>query len=250
MLEARGVHVKLGGREVLADADLAVAPGRIVALIGPNGAGKSTLLRAMAGALKPARGIVTIDGADIATWDAARLATRRAVLAQSIALTMPFTAGEIVRLGAPARLRRHEADAVVAEALAAVDLAGVAERLITELSGGEQQRVHAARALAQIHAHKGASRYLLLDEPTAHLDPGQQRTVLQLARSVAADGGGVLAVLHDINVAAAIADEIVVLCRGRIVDRGPPKVLTAELLGSVYGVPFEIAPNAMMPRYV
>jgi iron complex transport system ATP-binding protein len=250
MLEALRVSVKLGGREVVTDADLAVAPGRIVALIGPNGAGKSTLLKAMAGALKPVRGSVTIDGADIAGWDAATLATRRAVLAQSIALTMAFTAGEIVSLGVPPTLRRHEADALVEKALAAVAMSGAAERPITELSGGEQQRVHAARALAQIAANKGAPQYLLLDEPTAHLDPGQQRTVLQLARNVAAEGGGVLAVLHDINIAATIADEIVVLNRGRIVDRGPPTVLTPALLAEVYGVPFEVSAGAMMPRYV
>jgi iron complex transport system ATP-binding protein len=250
MLEARGVSVRLGGREVVTGADLAVAPGRIVALIGANGAGKSTLLKAMAGALKPSRGIVTIDGEDIATWDAAALAARRAVLAQSIALTMAFTAGEIVGLGVPATRRKHEADALVAAALAAVDLAGAAERLITELSGGEQQRVHAARALAQIAAHSGKPRYLLLDEPTAHLDPGQQSAVLKLARNVAAEGGGVLAVLHDVNVAAAVADEIVVLGRGRVIDRGPPGVLTPALLAEVYGVPFEISASAMMPRYV
>jgi iron complex transport system ATP-binding protein len=250
MLEARQVTVKLGGRVVLRDADLAIAPGRIVALIGPNGAGKSTLLRAMAGALRPAGGIVTIDGSDIRGWSPAMLAARRAVLAQSVALTMAFTASEIVRLGVPPVMRNREADALVAQSLAAVDLADAGERPITELSGGEQQRVHAARALAQIAANRGAPQYLLLDEPTAHLDPGQQRAILLLARRVAAEGGGVLAVLHDVNVAAAIADEIVVLDGGSIVARGAPAVLTAELLGSVYGVPFETGTTAMMPRYV
>jgi iron complex transport system ATP-binding protein len=121
--------------------------------------------------------------------------------------------------------------------------------MISALSGGEQQRVHAARVLAQIAAHRGATQYLLLDEPTTHLDPAQQRTVLQLARRVASSGDGVLAILHDINVAAAIADEIIVLNAGRILERGPPAILTPELLGLVYGVPFHIAGNVVMPRY-
>ncbi|HVY21111.1 MAG TPA: heme ABC transporter ATP-binding protein [Bauldia sp.] len=248
MLEARGISVQLSGREVLTDADLTIAPGRIVVLIGPNGAGKSTLLRAAAGALKPVRGTVTIDGKNISGWSAAMLAARRAVLAQSVTLTMAYTAGEIVRLGVPVSMRNHEVDTIVGEALAAVEMAHAAERLISALSGGEQQRVHAARVLAQIAAHRGPTQYLLLDEPTTHLDPAQQRTVLQLARRVAASGAGVLAVLHDVNVAAAIADEIVVLSNGRVVERGSPAALTPELLGRVYGVPFHIAESAMMPN--
>jgi iron complex transport system ATP-binding protein len=242
MYEARDIHVRLGDRAILAGVDLAIAPGAITVVVGPNGAGKSTLLRAIAGERKPTAGRITIDGRDIATMGAAALAARRAVLAQSTTMAFPFAVADVVAIGAPPRLRRVEVDGHVARAAAAVDLGQALERPITQLSGGEQQRAHMARVLVQLWAQRGtAPGYLLLDEPTAHLDPAHQRQLAHLARAHARAGGGVLAILHDLNLAAALADTLVVLADGRVIASGPPgEVLTAEVLRATYGIDFRI----------
>jgi iron complex transport system ATP-binding protein len=243
MLVAEGVHVRLGRAHVVRGVDLALAPGRIVALVGPNGAGKSTLLRAIAGELALAAGRVRLHGDDVARLKPAALAAWRAVLGQSVAASMPFSAAEIVGLGLAPELRRDDADAWIARGLAAVGLGDAGDRLVTRMSGGEQQRVQAARVLVQLWSRPdaGRARYLLLDEPTAHLDPAHQTLIAHLARQHAAAGGGVLAVLHDLNLAAVIADEIAILSQGRIVARGPPAdVLDPSHLAAVYGVDFRV----------
>ncbi len=246
MYEARGVTIRLGRRDIVRDASLAVVPGRVVAVIGPNGAGKSTLLRTMAGERAPAAGEVRINGADIATLDAAALSRVRAVLAQSLSLSAPFPVDTIVRLGIPRHVRETQAAALVRRGLEAVDMADAVDRPITQLSGGEQQRIHAARVLVQLWAQEegGDPRYLLLDEPTSHLDPAHQLAVMELARAHARAGGGVLAVLHDLNLAAAVADDIGIVHDGRVVAFGSPAdVLRADLLEEVYGVPFDVIPE-------
>jgi iron complex transport system ATP-binding protein len=239
MYEAVGVTVRLGGRTILDGVNLAVAPGKIVVVIGPNGAGKSTLLKAMAGERRPASGRVELHRRDVYQLAPPILAAGRAVLAQSLGLSAPFSVDEVVRLGIPSSVRVKDADALVARALAAVELPDTGPRRITHLSGGEQQRVHAARVLIQLWAQGdgGAPRYLLLDEPTTHLDPAHQLLLLRLARDHARAGGGVLAILHDLNLAASVADEIAVLHRGTIVATGAPeKVITAEMLAEIYNV--------------
>ena len=243
MYEAHNVSVRLSGRLIVADADLAIPPGHVVVMIGPNGAGKSTLLRAIAGERRPSAGSVKIHGEDVTRMAAATLAGWRAVLGQSVMLAAPFSVDEVVQLGVPRLMRASEADAIVARALAAVGLAEAAGRPITSLSGGEQQRAHAARALVQIWSqpNDGHARYLLLDEPTAHLDPAHQHLVARLARAEAQRGSGVLAVLHDLDLAAAVADTVVVLHHGRIIASGAPEtVMTRALLREVYGIDFHI----------
>ena len=237
-LQARDVSVRLGGKTVVSGASLSVRPGRVTVLIGPNGAGKSSLMSALAGDVVPAMGSVTLDGAPLGSFKPGELARRRAVLAQQVELAFPFTVDEVARLGLPAGLPRAEADKVVAEALAAVDLAGAGPRSSTAMSGGERQRAHLARVLAQLAAAPdGRPRYLLLDEPTSSLDLTHQLATLALARRHAAAGGGALAVLHDVNLAAMVADELVAMKAGRIVAAGPPAtVLTDETVAAVYDV--------------
>ncbi|MCB1394117.1 ATP-binding cassette domain-containing protein, partial [Nitrobacter sp.] len=159
----------------------------------------------------------------------------------------PFSVSEIARLGAPPATDTATLDALVVRALAAVHMAEAAGRPITQLSGGEQQRVHLARVLVQLWAQPddGDARYLLLDEPTAHLDPAHQVLAASLARAHATAGGGVLAVLHDVNLAAGIADEIIVMQDGALVAHGPPDaILDEHLLGDVFSIPFHtIADN-------
>ncbi|MFE3093646.1 heme ABC transporter ATP-binding protein [Streptomyces sp. NPDC059248] len=241
LAEASGVRIRLGGREVLAGADLAARSGEVLALVGPNGAGKSTLFAALAADLAPAAGTVKIAGRPAAAWTARDLALRRAVLPQSSALSFPFPVEEVVRMGrAPwaGTVRADEDDTAVAEALRVTETEGFADRPFSELSGGERARVALARVLAQRTA------LLLLDEPTAALDLRHQELVLRICRDRAANGDAVVVVLHDLGLAAAYADRIAVLDDGRVAADGPPsEVLDAALLTRVYRQPVEVFPH-------
>jgi len=234
-LAARSLSAGYGTRAVLHDVDVMFAPNGLVALVGPNGAGKSTLLRAFAGLIKPTAGAATLDGIDIATLSRSTLAARIAVVPQSFDTLFPFTVREIVALGRSARLglfARPTADdmGAVARAIAEQDLDTFVDRRLDALSGGERQRVVLAMALAQ------EAGVLLLDEPTAHLDPAHQIGTVRRVAELARERGVVaLAVLHDLNL-AALADRVVVLDAGRIVADGPPAAaLAADVVARVFG---------------
>ena len=248
MLEASAVSLRRGGLLVLDDVSLALRPGEMVALCGPNGAGKSSLLSLLAGDLRPDAGCTQIDGERIATLGAGALARRRAVLEQSPSLSAPFPVRDLVALGLGAvQMPPAEGDLIVAGAMAATGVSAFAHRSADRLSGGERARAHLARALAQLAAGRlaGHGRYLLLDEPTASLDLAHQITVMRAARIAAGDGTGVLTVLHDLNLAAAFADRIALLHRGRIVAEGSPaEVLQTDRLSAVYGAPITVMPSA------
>jgi iron complex transport system ATP-binding protein len=242
---AEGVSLSFGSRRILDEVTMAVEPGRLTAVVGPNGAGKSTLLKVLTGELPADGGRVTYDGQDIAQVGGRGLASIRAVLPQSSQLSFPFTALEVVMLGLegrpglPAAARRAAASA----GLHAVDLGGFEGRFYQQLSGGEQQRVHLARALCQIGEpmREGHPRYLFLDEPTSSLDIRHQLQALSLARRFARGGGGVLAILHDLNFAAAFADHIVALHDGRVHAEGrPAEVLTDRLMSEVFRLPMRV----------
>ncbi|MDI4658035.1 heme ABC transporter ATP-binding protein [Xanthobacter autotrophicus] len=236
MYRAESVSVAAGGRLLVEDASLAVQPGRVTVLVGPNGAGKSTLLKAMSGEHRLSGGRLTLDGVVISRLSPLVLARRRAVLPQAAEVAFPFTAGEVIAAGLMAPDGRDGAR--IARLLAQVDLPGFAQRRYDSLSGGERQRVQLARILAQLELTRAdAPSYLFLDEPTASLDLAHQLTVLRLARAHADKGGGVLAVLHDLNLAAMVADEIVVLAQGRIRAAGPAgEVISEEVLEAAFGV--------------
>ncbi|QIB35560.1 heme ABC transporter ATP-binding protein [Ancylobacter pratisalsi] len=239
MYRAHGITFRLGGRALLTDAGAAITPGRVSVLIGPNGAGKSTLLKVMAGELRPQSGHVLLDGADISTLPPARLAMLRAVVPQHAQIAFPFTVAEVVAIGAGSD---RIGSAPVARALKEVELSGFEQRPYDRLSGGERQRVQLARALAQLDRGRSAG-YLLLDEPTASLDLAQQVLVVRLMRRLAAERGiGILAVLHDLNLAAMAADHITALKNGHVVACGTPKeILTDAAIGTLYGVPARVS---------
>jgi iron complex transport system ATP-binding protein len=250
MYAARGITVSVRGKVLLDRVDLGLAPGKVTVLIGPNGAGKSTLLGVMAGGRRATAGRVTLHGRDLAAWPPAELAALRSVLSQSVSIAFAFRVDEVVRLGLPEGITHRKADGLVGEALGRVGLAGLAARDCTTLSGGEQQRVHLARAMVQLAAAPadGRARYLLLDEPTTGLDLAHQLLVVEIAREHAAAGGGVLAVLHDLNLAALAADRIVALDRGCIVaDGAPAEVITDRLLADTYrvGLKVNVAPPSV-----
>lgn len=235
MLEACGVSVRAGGRWLLSEVSLGFAAGTVTAVVGPNGAGKSTLLAVLAGERRPDAGAARLCGRPLAEWGAAELARRRAVMHQSAPLAFPFSVEEVVALGGAAR--RGVTGAVLDRCLDAADVAHLRRRVYPSLSGGERQRVQFARALAQMAGEAGG--VLLLDEPTASLDPRHQHRLLGAARAWSAEtGGAVVAVLHDLSLAAAYADAAAVLCDGGLAWLGPPQALPVATLARVFGVPF------------
>jgi iron complex transport system ATP-binding protein len=237
-LAARGLTVAIDGARLLDAVDFEAHPGELHALLGPNGAGKSTLLGALAGDVKPTTGSVSLDGRPLAEWKLRELARVRAVLLQQHEVFFPFTVREVVEMGrAPWRgtPAEEQDERMIAEAMTLTDITALAERSVPSLSGGERARAALARVLAQ-----GAPT-LMLDEPTAALDLKHQEDVMRLARERAASGDTVIVVLHDLNVAAAYADRVTLLQRGRVVASGDPRVvLTAERIGAVYGQAVEV----------
>jgi iron complex transport system ATP-binding protein len=211
-----GVAAGYGSRSVLRGIDLELAPGEQVALLGANGSGKSTLLRVLAGVLVPTAGEVELFGRPLGSWERGEVARRVTVLPQGMELPHGFRVSEVVALGRIPHARSWfatsaEDEAAVAKALADADVEDLADRTVDELSGGECQRVLVALALAQ------EPRLLLLDEPTAHLDVAHQLSLIGLLdRLRTARGLTVLAVLHDLNLAARFADRALVLHGGRL----------------------------------
>jgi iron complex transport system ATP-binding protein len=238
VLAARSITVRIGAKVLLDDVSLSLQQGEVVALVGPNGAGKSTLLRVLSGDLVPNAGVVHLKGRELKSYGPPALASHRAVLSQSISVVFPFTVAEIVRMGAGDR-RGRRVDDLVDAALDRVDLSGFHDRVVTTLSGGEQQRAHLARVLVQLacgEAEHGPG-VLLLDEPTASLDLRHQLDVIAAAKACAARGAGVVAILHDLNLATLLAGRIVVLDRGRVDSDGPPtETITDAMLARVFGV--------------
>ncbi|MCX5495066.1 heme ABC transporter ATP-binding protein [Kaistia dalseonensis] len=243
MIEADRITIRAGKREILSSVSLAIQPGRVTGIIGPNGAGKSTILKAISGEIALAGGTIRLDGADMTRMKARHVATRRAVLPQSSSLAFPFTVHEVVRLGVSGPRSMEAVRERVTAALARVDLKDYGGRFFQELSGGEQQRVHLARVLCQVWepCPHGKPNYLFLDEPTASLDLRHQLLTLDTARDFARRGGGVVAILHDMNLAALYADHIIVVDKGRIAAEGPPRaVLTDAMLQAVFGVSIRV----------
>jgi len=248
MLSAHDVTVRAGRVTLLDGVSVTVAPGRVVAAVGANGAGKSTLLHALAGDLPPSAGTVELDGRPVSTWQPDALARARAVVGQSNPLAFGFTALEVTLLGRTPHascVSRARNLAIARFALAVADAAPLAARSYPTLSGGEQQRVQFARALAQVwEVAPDAARYLLLDEPTAALDLAHQHRALAQARAWARRGAGVLVVLHDLNLAAAYADRVLVLRAGRAIADGPPaEALTPRVIEAAFDVSVTLVTN-------
>lgn len=236
MISARALQVSLAGRSVVGPLDFDLAAGHFVVLLGPNGAGKTTLLRALAG-LQPAHGEVFFDGVPQGAISRGDMARKLAFLPQGHSAHWPLTAREIVALGRlphglndPARPGAADS-ATVETALARMDVAALATRPVTELSGGERARVMMARVLAV------EAPILFADEPTAALDPHHQIAVMEALRAEARRGRLVVAVTHDLALAVRYADRVVLLDKGNIAADGPPlAALDDEVLRAVYGI--------------
>ena len=237
---ARGLAVGAGGRTLFSGFDLDVAPGELIAVVGPNGVGKTTLLRILAGVAPPLEGTVSIEGKPVRELRAAQRARALTLLESDGGNAEGMTVREAVTIGRYAHhawwdwRRDRDDDEAVDEALERMRLSAFAERPATSLSSGELSRLWLALALAQ-----GATT-LLLDEPTSHLDARFAQEVLGLLSVIARGGASVVAVLHDLNEAAAFATRVVVIAAGRVLATDVPQVaLDPEVVSSAYGVGFD-----------
>lgn len=236
-LRSAGASLAYGGKTVLRNVDFELRPGELVAFIGPNGAGKTTFLGALSGLLKPSAGTVTLDGAPLASYAPAALARRIARTEQNVRADWSFSVRETAALGRFAHRGwfappTPEDRAAVDSALERAGLGGFGGRPVTELSGGELQRTMIARALAQ------EPEILLLDEPVSQLDLKHQLSILELLRTLAANGLAVAASLHDLNLAAAYADRIALFAGGGLRALGAPaEILKEELILEAFGIP-------------
>lgn len=248
MLKAEQISVVRSGRAIVDAVSAAFEPGTLSVILGPNGAGKSTLLRVLSGALAPDGGAASLDGRALTGYSKPALARRRAVLAQESLLQFDFSVEEVVILGRIPHLTgwENEHDRQACDrAIAAAELEHLRYRRYLTLSGGEKQRVQLARILAQIDPggrEMEGTRWLLLDEPTSALDLRHQHTLLTRVRRLSRSHGfGVVAILHDLNLAMRYADQVVLLDRGRAVATGPTRrTLTAPRISAVFGVETEI----------
>ncbi len=238
LLQADAITVRAGSKVLIADMSLALVPGEFLAVIGPNGAGKSTLLGALSGDRLPAAGQVTLADRPLALWSKRELALHRAVLPQQSTVAFDFTGLQVAMLGLLAhrdRLSENQMRRLAAQALQETEAHAFADRPYTVLSGGERQRIQLARVLAQCDADPTTRPFLLLDEPIAGLDLSHQHAALASARRRADRGLGVLAVLHDLNMAARYADRVAIVENGRLTALGPTaSTLDPERLSSVF----------------
>jgi iron complex transport system ATP-binding protein len=237
VIELRDVTVEYRGRAVVRGVDLDIAAGERVALIGPNGAGKSTLLRVLTGLVKPAGGRALLGGTSIDNLDRGAIARRLAVVPQQATLPFATRVEEVVALGRlphedPFRGARPADRAATAAAIERVGVGHLLGRDARELSLGERQLVLLALAVAQ------AAPVLVLDEPTVHLDLRHQVGTMELLVDLnVRDGTTILAVLHDLGLAAIFFPRLVLIDAGRIVaDGSPAEVLTPDRIRDVFGV--------------
>jgi iron complex transport system ATP-binding protein len=239
-LRATGVGYEVPGRTLVAGVDFAATDGELIAIVGPNGAGKTTFVRMLAGDLSPSRGLIELDGSPLTAFTTAELALARGFLPQTIAADVPFEVADVVAMGRYPHRKRVENSAqddvaAVEAALRETDTAILAERIFGTLSMGEQRRASLARVLAQ------RAPLLLLDEPTSAVDVHHQEGVMRVLVGESRRGSCVVAVLHDLNLAAAHADRIVLLDDGTVAASGTPtEVLDQEMLSRVYGEPMRV----------
>ena len=243
----------LGGRRprpfALADVSVALAPGEVLGVIGPNSAGKTTLIRLLTKVLEPIRGDIRLDGRALAALTRWELARHVAVVPQETPSGLPFTVAELVLMGryphAPRRFFESDEDVAIARrAMALTGITELAEAPVESLSGGERQRAMLARALAQ------EPKLLILDEPTAHLDLRYQAECVGLLQRLNRERGlTALLVSHDLNLAAEVADRLLLLADGRVERLGPPAdVLDEGLIASVYGCAVRIGADSATGR--
>lgn len=242
VLEVTDLSVEAWGAQLLHGVSLQLAAGEVMAIIGPNGAGKSTLLNTIVGTVhqqQHTQGSIVCCGRSLPQWNSESKAKSIAIMPQLSTLNFPFTVEEVVKLSRIPHQTGVELDqAIIYDALKALDIHYLTQRIYTQLSGGERQRVQLARVMAQIWRREDAEqRLLLLDEPTSSLDLGHQQQLMQALREFAQQGVGVLMVAHDINLVAQYADKLLALSCGQVVAQGEPSsVVVSDLMSELFQV--------------
>ena len=254
MIKANNITWGVRGRDLISGVSLSLSPGKLYLIIGPNGAGKSTLIKILAGFIRPAEGTVEYENLDIQNVPIGDLAKQRAVLSQAVEAPFPLTVREVVMMGRSPhfgmRPGAHDAK-IVDELMQSFEVAELSDRNYQTLSGGERQRVNFARVLAQLWHSTGdviagagrtssplSNRYLFLDEPLTFLDIRHQIEFMKKIREFADSANAVtLGVVHDLNLGAHFADEIIMVNEGRVVSQGSPsEVLTHDNLQNIFGI--------------
>ncbi len=228
-------------KKLLDNVSVSLATGAKLGLLGANGAGKSTLLKCLAYQYTDYQGDIHFAQQDLRHWHATQRAKQMAVMPQAVELAFPFNAQAVVAMGRAPFMDEARSIAIIQQAMQACEVWHLRYRSYPTLSGGEQQRVQLARVLTQIWQppldmqQQPLPRYLLLDECTAALDPTHQHSIMRLADQFAAQGVTVIAVMHDVNLAASWADEVLLLKEGKRLAHGKTSLLTDyELLAEAY----------------
>lgn len=253
-LAAHTIDVSLGGQAILKHVSTAVVPGVVTALVGPNGAGKSTLLHVLCGDHSPGSGSVTLNGQPLGAIGVSEQARLRSVMSQSNAIAFDFLVDDILGMGWVRSSHAGASDfrSAFRQVVADCGIQHLAGRRFNTLSGGEQQRVHFARALLQVWpGGEAETRYLLLDEPTSSLDLAHELLVLRLVRRAAVHGLGVLVVLHDLDLTARFADRVILMAQGQVLACGnTAEILEPARLSEVYGTPVQVEWHPRLDRLV
>jgi len=255
VLDIKNLSIRAWGVTLINQLDLQLESGELLAIIGPNGAGKTSLINTIVNAghrNQKTSGELMVCGHNFSEWSPNERAKQLALLPQLSTLNFPFTVEEVAQLGRiPHQTGKYVDDDIIEEALAALDISHLKQRLYTQLSGGEKQRVQLARVMIQIWRTEDTSsrgmcnennnRLLLLDEPTSSLDLGHQQQLMKIIRRFADQGVGIVMVAHDVNLVANHADTLLALCCGEVLAQGSPeKVITSELMKKLYQVDVDI----------
>ena len=244
MIELTDIHFLIKNKPLLKQINLNIAAGEVTVILGPNGAGKSSLLRVVSKELRPQSGQIKYNGENIKTIGTCMLSRIRAVMSQHSHIVFPFSVEKVVELGAIPHESKRNRTAMLREVMELTDTWKFREREIQSLSGGERQRVHFARVLLQIWEPKPYPRFLLLDEPTSSMDIAQQHQLLQMATKLKHQNIGIMAILHDLNLAAQYADKIVLMRAGKIICSGSAhEVLQPKWLSQTYEHPLSVIYN-------
>lgn len=243
MLQARDIHFCIHNRPIVDRATLQLESGELTVILGPNGAGKSSLFKVLSGDSTCKHGSVHYNGKALSDYKSIQLAQVRAVMPQHSSLSFPFTVFEVVELGL-LPLGKTFRKELLQEVMVETQTWELKDCLYGNLSGGEKQRVQLARVLVQIWDKRPFPRYLLLDEPTSSMDIALQHHVLSIIQRIKSRNIAVLAILHDLNLAANYADKVILMKNGNILYQGKVnEVMTGPKLQAVFGHPIEVYPG-------
>ncbi|MBI35495.1 MAG: heme ABC transporter ATP-binding protein [Flavobacteriales bacterium] len=251
MVKTKNISFAVGKKNILKNVNSTFENGKVSAILGPNGAGKSTLVKCISGTITPNKGVIELDGKNIKNIGLENLALKRSYLNQQFNLSVGYTVKEIVSMGRFPHYKVYPSkidDEIITSAMKLLDITSLSDRITNTLSGGELQRVHFARTLAQIWPNskeEQEGKILILDEPVNNLDPQFQHSILELAKRFAENHNVcVIIVLHDLNLVAQYSNYSIVMRQGEVITQGKTReVLTEKLLEEVYKVPISIIKN-------